>query len=77
MLRVITSQEAEALLREHFAGYTSEEEIPLGAELGRTLFANVISRECVPDFNRSMVVAMLSMQRIHSAARLAVCLKLR
>ena len=55
MLRVKTSQEAETILKEHFAGYTDYEEVSLGSALGRTLFKDVISRENIPDFHRSMV----------------------
>jgi len=55
MLTVKTIKEAEALLKERFAGYTEDEELPLGSSPGRTLFSDVNSREFVPDFRRSMV----------------------
>lgn len=55
MLKVKTIKEAEALLKERFAGYTEGENVPLGFALGRTLFSDVNSREYVPDFHRSMV----------------------
>ena len=55
MLKVKTSQEAEALLKERFAVHTEDEEVGLDFALGRTLFADLVSREYVPDFERSMV----------------------
>ena len=55
MLIVRTSQEAEALLRERFSGFVQAEKAELSRALGRTLCADIISREFVPDFNRSTV----------------------
>lgn len=55
MLKVKTSQEAEALLSERFSVFAQAEEVELCQALGRTLFADVASREYVPDFDRSMV----------------------
>lgn len=55
MLKVRTSGEAELLLRERFTAHTESESAALGAALGRTLSEDVLSREYVPDFDRSTV----------------------
>ena len=55
MLRVKTPFEADALLKERFTRKAACEKLPLCEALGRTLSDDVISRENVPDFRRSLV----------------------
>lgn len=55
MFRVKTSCEAEALLKERFAGKSESETVSLCKASGRTLFEDVVCREDVPAFRRSTV----------------------
>lgn len=55
MLKVKTSQEAEIILKECFSAQCECELIALHEALGRALFADIVSREYVPDFHRSTV----------------------
>ncbi|MEA4894813.1 MAG: gephyrin-like molybdotransferase Glp [Oscillospiraceae bacterium] len=55
MLKVITTWEAEVLLKERFPLFTQAEETELDRAPGRTLFSDLVSREYVPDFDRSTV----------------------
>ncbi len=55
MLNVITLEEALALVRKEFVPAAAAEPVPLAQALGRTLGADVIASEYVPDFDRSTV----------------------
>ena len=56
MLTVKTSEEAEKIISENFGGHCTETEcVPLLDSVGRILADEIVSRENVPDFNRSTV----------------------
>ena len=55
MLNVGTVAEADALLKARFARLTGEEEVALGAALGRVLARDISARADVPDFVRATV----------------------
>ncbi len=55
MLTVKTPDEVLAILEEAFPPSPAPESVGLEAALGRVLFADVLGREYVPDFHRSMV----------------------
>ena len=55
MLNVKTSAQAQELLARHFCRLTDCETADLSCALGRSLCENIVSREYIPDFNRSTV----------------------